>query len=287
MEWVQLDTARTLVVDLPRRPSAAGTFRVVRASGQEAQASAAAVLDTVNTTASAGVAAGAQTIPLTSATGVTVGRSYLYDGPEDEGGESVTIKSLAGLTATLVRGTLRAHASGATFQGTRVSLAVAALTATPVGRGYRVEYVWPAADAQPTFQLPFAVTRYAPASYLRVEGLRTLDPILAKRLSSGTWLPDVIADAWAMLLRHIAQKADPGGFIGIVDLTTAHGYLVRALLAETAGNADDVIAYRDDMRSRYAQERDSALGAALYSPKQDGAAKVGAGHYRGIPMGRG
>lgn len=285
MEWAQLDTAKTLTVDLPRRPSAAGTFRVLRPSGTEAQASAAATLDAVNTTASAAVE-GASSLTLSDATGVAVGRRYLLAGPEASGGEFVTVKSISGTAVGLVRRTLRAHDAGATFQSTRVSLAIDAATPTPTGRAWRVEYTWPAGDAQPRFVLPFDVTRYAPASYLSAEDLRELDPVLAKRLATGTWLPGVIDTAWDMLLRHVAQKAAPGAFVGIVDLTTAHGYLVRALLAETAGSDDATVAYRDDMRARAAQERDAALAACAYDEAQMGAVKVGGGWFKGIPMGR-
>jgi hypothetical protein len=242
-------------------------------------------LDSVNTTLSGASSAGAGSVAVASATGITVGRRYLVGGREDAGGEFVTVKSLSGTTVTLVRPLRRAQASGATFQGTRVTFAITATHAATHGRNYRVEWAWDSGSVtQPTLILPFDVTRYYPTTGLAIEDVRDLDPVLAKRVPEGTWLPAVVARAWDQLCLLIAAKADPGAYAGLVDATLAHGYMTRALLAETAGN--EWTEYREDMRTRAAQTLDAALAACAYDPAQSGNASTGTGWRRGITMHR-
>lgn len=289
MRWVQLNVPRSLTSDLPRRPSAAGTFIVYSVSGGALTAAAAPTLDAVNTTLTAGVALGASVLSVTSVASIAAGRRYLLGGAESVGGEMVTVRSVASLNVTLMRPLRAAQVTAATLHGTRLTFAIPSAAITACGRNFRVEWTPASGDEDLALVLPFDVTRYAPVTYLTVEDLRDLDPLLAKRLSAGTWLPAVVDRAWQILLGHISQKIDPGGVAGTVDLTLAHGYLTRALLAETAGKDDEATAYLEDMRTRYTQERDNALGALAYDASQTGAAKNGAGGWtrRSIPLVRG
>lgn len=277
MRWVQINVGRDLTADLPRRPSSAGTYTVSTPAGGVTQSSASASLDSVNTTLTGSAVAGASTLNLTDGTGVTVGRRYLLGGAEATGGEMVTVKAYAANVATLARPLRAAQATGATFQGTRLTFSVGASAVTVPYRNMRIEWTPAAADSDLALALPFDALRWAPVTYLTIEDLRDLDPLLAKRLSAGTWLPAVVARAWDVLLGHIAQKIDPGGVTGMVDLTIAHGYLVRALLAETVGKDDEATAYLTDMRARYTQERDNALGALAYDAGQTGNASARVG----------
>jgi hypothetical protein len=277
VRWAQINVGRSLTVDLPRRPSSAGAFTVSTPAGGVTQSSTAASLDSVNTTLSGGAAGGASTLNLTSGTGVTVGQRYLLGGAESTGGEVVTVRAYAANVATLARPLRAAQASGATFQGTRLTFAVGASAVTVPYRNMRVEWTPAAGDVDLALVLPFDALRWAPVTYLTIEDLRDLDPLLAKRLGAGTWLPAVVARAWDVLLGHVAQKIDPGGVAGLVDLTLAHGYLTRALLAETVGKDDEAVAYLNDMRARYVQERDNALGALAYDPGQTGNASARVG----------
>ena len=280
MRFVQISTATTLTHDLPTRPSAAGTFIVYSREGGVQQASTAASLDAVNTTLNGAAALGALTLVVTSATGIVVGRRYLVGASEALGGEWVTVSLVSGTTVTLARRLRRAQATGAAFASTRVSMTIPSI-ATPA-RNYRARYAWPGADALPDVDVPFDVTRYTPVTSLTTEDLRDLDPLVSKRIAEGTWLPAVIAEAWEQMLRHVAAKLDPGAVVGAVDLTTPHQYLVRALLAET-GTGDEAREYREAMATRYAQERDAALGSLAVDKEQDGTAQP-SGWYRGIAM---
>lgn len=278
MRWVELSVATTLAADLPRRPSAAGTFLAKDVGGTQLQ-SGTPTLDSVNTTLSSAAAAQAASIAVSSAAGITVGRRYLIAGAEESGGEQVTVTAVSGTTVTLARRLRRAQASGATFQSTRTSFALSAIAT--VGRNHRVEYTWPTADAQPTYVLPFDVTRYVPQTYLTTEDLRDLDPLVSRRIAEGTWLPAVVEQAWQILTRHVAQKLDPGSVVGVVDLTTPHGYLTRSLLAETAG--EDAKGYLEEMRARYTQERDAVLASVAVDEDQDGSAEQ-RGWWRSQPL---
>lgn len=285
MRFVEVNRATTLHVDLPVRPSAAGTYEVQTVRGGTVQASAAASLSAVSTTLSGAAVAGAASVTVTSATGIVAGRRYLLGGPEETGGEWVTVRSVSGTTVTLARRLIAARASGDAFVSTRVSFALPAIANH--GRAHRVVYTWPSADDRPDFVVPFDVCRWSPVSHLSTEDLRTLDPLLAKRLPASVWLPGLIEESWEMLCRHIAQRVEPGGIVGTVDLTTAHGYLARALLAETAGDDTETTAYRARMQERYAQERDSTLASLAYDESQDGQATVQTGWVRTINVMRG
>jgi hypothetical protein len=282
MEWVQTGVARELTVDLPQRPTAAGTFTVSTVGGASVQSTTAALRDPVDTTLSAAAVAGAAQLTLTDVTGVEIGRRYLLGGREDRGGETVTVRAINGAVVSLVRRLFTARAAGVVFQSTRVRFPVAALQGH--GRNHRVEYSWPPADAQPTYIVPFDLVRYAPISTLTVEDLRDSDPIIAQRLNTGTWLAGVIQQAWETLLRHLASKVDPGAVVGVRDLTSAHGYLVRALIAETAG--PDAADYLGRMQARYREERDAAMAATAIDEAQTGVGRNGR-LGRSIPIIRG
>lgn len=283
MRWVQLAASGSLTYDPATRPSGAGTAAVMDLRGGQLEA-VTPTLDAVNTTLSADAAAGALTLSLTSATGVSAGRRYLVGGPEAAGGEWVTVRSLSGTTATLLRRLKRACAAAATFQGTRLTFAITTASTASPGRNYRVE--WTSPEGVVT-AVPFDVTRYAPVSGLTGEELLDLDPLFFSRVSAEEWLPGRVAAAWEMILRHISQAYAPGGLAGTVDLTTAHGYLVRALLAENFGKGDEAQAELEDLRKRYAQERDGALGACAYDERQTGAASNARGFHRRIVLVRG
>lgn len=284
MRWVQQGTSGAVVFDLPSRPSGAGTARVVTAGGAEL-ATPTPTLNSVNTTTSANAAAGTTSLTLTSGTGVTAGRRYLLGGAEDAGGERVLVAAVNGTAVALARPLSKAVASGATFQSSRVEVTVSTACTATVARQLRVEWTDPTTSE--VLPYPFDVTRYAPRSSLTSAELLDLDPSLRKRLASGTWLPAVIERAWNQLLFDLASKErHPGGFAGVVELTTAHAYLVRALVAET-GEGEDARAYRDDMRERYMQERERALTSVAYDEGGTGAAVPGAGAWVGFTIVRG
>lgn len=281
MRWVQFNGSGSVAFDLPSRPSGAGTAAVVSLVGA-ALTTPTPTLDSVNTTLSGAAAAGATSLSLTSATGVTAGRRYLLAGGEASGGESVLVASVSGTTATLARPITSARASGVTFQSARITVAIATAATAEVCRQRRVEWTDP--DTSEVIAVPFDVTRYAPRSHLTASYLLDFDPALRKRLATGAWLPALIERAWEMLLDDLGTKSrHPGGYAGVIELTTPHAYLVRALAAET-DTTDEGIAYRDDMRARYAAELDRALASVAYDAAGDGTGVVGGAMWRGVPM---
>lgn len=283
MILVPLSQAYAVSLDLPARPDAAPTFTVYSPEGATLQ-TGTSTLDGVSTTLSGAASAAAQTLSLASATGVTAGRRYLLAGTEEEGGEVVTVRSISGTTATLVRPLTRAAASGATFKSTRISVSVSAVGT--VGRHHRIALAYDVgAVAQPPWQVPFDVVRYVVRTGLTLEDVRALDPQFAKRLPAGTWLPGLIERAWAMLLARVAAKVDPGAVIGGIDLTTAHGYLVRALALETAGPENE--STRALMAARFEQEFEASLTTTAVDNDQDGIVERNEGVYRSIPVSRG
>lgn len=283
--WVQMGAAGSVAFDLASRPGGAGTARVLTADGS-VLSSPTPTLDAVNTTLSATAAAGATSVSVTSATGVTAGRRYLLGGAEGAGGERVLVASVSGTTVTLARPLAAARASGATFQSARVSVAVSTDCTAAAARQHRVEWTNP--DTSEVEAFPFDVTAYAPRTGLASAELLDADPLLRGRLPKGTWLPALMDRAWSIVLTDLAGTTrHPGGYAGVVELTEAHAYLVRALAAETDTTPEGIL-YRDDMRQRYAQERDRVLASVAYDAAGTGAAAVGAGQrLRGLMLERG
>ena len=195
------------------------------------------------------------------------------------------MRSISSTTITFARRILTARASGATFASSRVTFALPALPSPD--RAYRVEYTYPVADDRPSVAVPFDVTRWTPVTSLTLEDVRDVDAGVVKRLPAGLWLPALRDDAWEMLCRHIATRIDPGAVVGTIDLTVAHGYLVRALLAESAGDGPEVTAYRERMATRYAEERDGVLGTLAVDRGQTGAASLRDAWTRHLPIMRG
>ena len=273
----------TLAVYLPARADATPTATVYGPEGG-AQQTPSVTLDTVATTLSGSASAGATSVTVASATGITAGRRYLLAGGEDAGGETVTVRAVSSNTVTLVRPLRWAAASGASFVGHRITMALTSLSTAD--RHYRAEVTWAVSTvAQPPFVVPFDVVRYWPRSGLTAEDLRDLDPLFSKRLPAGTWIPAVIDRAWDQILARVASKVAPGALVGALDLTVPHGYLVRALLLETAG--PDAAQERELLFARYGAELDSALAATAIDDDQDGAVEPHEGWYRSIPVLRG
>ena len=168
MRYVVLGKSATIVVTLAHRPGSAGTA-VVRESSGGALETITPSLDSVSTTITADVAAGRGTLAVASATGITRGRRYLLDGPEDGGGEQVTVTGIASTTLTLARVLRRAHANASTLVSTRLSFAVTTTSTTNVGRNLRIEWTDP--DTSDVVAIPFDVVRWSPLTTLTAEDL--------------------------------------------------------------------------------------------------------------------
>jgi hypothetical protein len=286
MRFALKDTATAIAVDLPERPDYAASFVVVGPSGGETQAETVADVSAVDTTLASAAAAGATSVTVDSAAGLTAGRKYLLGGSESTGGERVTVKSVSGTTVTLARPLRTAKLINARFCSTRVECVLTAAAVPSYGRHYRVTISWSVSSAdQPPVEVPFDVCRYLPVTHLSLDDVTDLDPVLLKRLPAGLWPPALIERAFDQLCRRIAAKKEPGALIGAIDLTTPHGYLFRALLAETAG--PDFEEYRKLMVARYGETLDEVLASAAFDDDQDGAAEDHERWYRGIDVMRG
>lgn len=274
MLLLQFEQAAVVAVDLPQRADATPAFVVYNGSGGTALSSTSVTMDAVDTTLNGALSAGATTAVLTSVSGVTAGRRYLMGGSEDAGGEFVTVKSLSGSTATLVRPLRYAHATASAFQSTRVTCAVTADTVATIGRHYRLEVTWAVSTVtQPAWVLSFDVTRYAARSTVTsLEDVAAGDPLLGKRLPAGLWWPDLRDAAWDEITDRVAAKVDPGALVSGTALSRAHRYLCRVLIAETGG--PDWSDYRDRMAQRVNEIFDGSLAATAVDDDQDGASEA-------------
>lgn len=110
------------------RPSGTPTVQVFRgydddtATAQSATTGSCSV-DSVNTTLSAAASVGDTSISLTSGTSVARDRTYLLTSAAGLA-ERVDVMGISGTTATLRQPLVNDYASGATFQGTRITISV-------------------------------------------------------------------------------------------------------------------------------------------------------------------
>lgn len=282
--YVQYLTATSIALDLEDRADATPTYAVKNPSGGTLS-SGSVTLDTVNTTTAGAAAAGAQAIAVTSTTGITAGRKYLLDGPEDTGGERVTVKSVAGTTVTLVRPLMRAHNTASTFKSTRVTCAIASIGT--INRHYRVEVTYAVGGTSyPPRIVTMDVVRYVPVSTITsFDDVADYDAVLGKRLPAGTWFPALREEAWQSIMDRVAAKVAPGAIVNASSLSRAHRYLIRELLAETGGEAWEE--YRKRMARRFEEELNAALGATAVDDNQDGVIQPNEGWRRTVIVDRG
>ena len=191
IQQVKLDVGGTLVFE----PSQAGTPSSATAAVYDAGGAVhitpapTVSIDSVNTTLSHTEAVGQTTVRLASATGVEVGRYYSItsaDGPV----YWVRVASISSNTVTLFEPLPRAFAAGDAFEGNRLTVAIAAASATPLDEGYELRLSY-AIDSETYYaNITFDVVRSPwPESILAPWQFRQLVPNLA-----GGWLERTDAD---------------------------------------------------------------------------------------------
>ena len=279
--WQPKSQAKTHEIYLPARPSGTPVATVYGPNGETIEASATVTVDSANTTISADATLGSQSLSLTSASGVVVGKKYLVGGEEAGSGEEVTIKSISGLTAYLVRPLILSRLSGVSFASSRITVAASAIATC--GRGYRIEVSWSdASGAREPLTYGLDVTRYSPVSGLTIELVRDVDPAFTKRLPSAVWWPALLAQSWERVLTRLAAKVEPGALQGAVALSVCHGYVVRETLAETIKDEE----YRALMAKRASEELDAACMRSKWDVNADGIPERQPAFFAGIRVRR-
>lgn len=279
MQFINISTGGTLKFELPNYPTnSTGSVHVhiFNPAGSQVVTSASTTVDSVNTHVQTAVSGTQVAFTLDSTTGVVSGRRYFLDGPENTGGESVTVKSVSGSTVTLYRPLERSHTSGSQFFGTLLQTTISGSQLGTVGKHYRAEAHWYLNDVeQAPMVVDFHCVRFSPESYLTLEDIRDLDPTLLQKWPKGMVFDKIRAKTKEMMLNRVASTVDPGSIVGIVDLTVAHSFLVRSEIALTAG--PDWNDYRDKMVQRYQEEFEAALQANAIDSNQDG--QIGVNEY--------
>ena len=176
-QYILRDVGGRLGIYLPQRPSPASATISVRNESAgvlgtvDAVAMAFAGPGGASTTTTAAVARGATTVALTAVTGVIAGFDYEL-GPANpttglEPRETVRVRSVSALVATLARPTVYAHATGATLASTLATYDVTAAQATAMFLHGHGEVIWTDLDGL-TQRTYFRVssTLKAPEAYM-------------------------------------------------------------------------------------------------------------------------
>lgn len=198
---------------LDRQPTTC-TVSLFMDDGSAKVTGATATVDPVATTLSGAAAARATSITLASATSVAVNRRYRIGAASggSEPGEVVTVKSLSGSTCALWAPLVAAHASGATFQGTRVSYTVASTSAD-------VTWIngWATFTPNSGDTITEAVECYLtkiPEFLCDESDLRLVFPKLAKNLDAELDLPAALRQARDEVLLDLGGKNRAQTFLG-------------------------------------------------------------------------
>lgn len=122
-------TGQSFYYDPPEgRPSGTPTVQVFDAGSDddaaaESATTGACAIDAVSTTLSAAAGVGEVALTITSGTGVTKGRRYQLTDADGQR-ELVEVATVNGTAVTVRHPLVNAYASGATFQGTRITIGV-------------------------------------------------------------------------------------------------------------------------------------------------------------------
>ena len=217
-----------------RADAASATVQVLNDDGGEIVAAAtSATIDSVNTTLATGTAQGSTYVSVVSAASITAGRRYLISSKE-----MVHVQSVTGTTVNLTTPTWYAHASSATFVGTRLSYGLTAThTATAYDSCVALFSYLVSTVAQPTGRVAFAISNGNPGSQLTVLDLALYDPGLTQKLA-GIDGNALIERAWDELTDLVSAKGTPVYDLwGSDEMKRAHMYLTLYLGAEQYGDA--------------------------------------------------
>lgn len=270
---LRLDTAGTLLYDPPEMGRAsAATVIIYDPDGVQHVASQSATIDTANTTLSAGASAGASTVTVTATTGITVGRRYLLTAAAGhrEWARVVSVNTSTKVV-TLAESLHYAYASADTFVGTRLSVAVSAVQATPRAEGYEARWSYTIASVAYYGISLFNIVRYPwPERILQTwefkEHAGSLSgPELELASRAGLAFSDEIDTATDQVREDIRAKGyEPGRFKSALVFRRAVCARVLLTWAEQGINIPRV--YQDtpdDWRTQAAARYETTLSAAL------------------------
>ncbi len=251
---------------LDRQPASC-MVSVYSSTGALKVSSAAAVVDTVNTTLSGAAAARARTVDVTSATSIVVGRRYRLGGPNGtEADEVVTVKSLTASTCTLWAPLGVAHVSGATFRGTRVSYAVTSTQADAVWTNGWATFTPPAGDT-----LTEAVECYLtkiPDFLCDESDLRLVFPKLGLNLDAETDMVAALREARDETLLDLGGKNRAHAFLGFAELRRQCALKFWLLRRYSFG--DEWSAQMDKLEAEYDKRKTEIIANLPIDADQDG-----------------
>lgn len=222
----------------PERPADDPTIEVRAEDGSAlVTAGTAAVRDGVNTTLSSAADAEATSVALTSGSNVVSGYRYRIAGAGAPD-EFVECYSISGTTCALRRPLIYAHASGATFEGVRLSYAITAAVAATEHDDCWAIFSWvDGSGARPPGRVDFTICRGYVTNPLTADRLRVTDPYLTRRVSAYCDLDEICDLAFHEVLERLRAGGMPVQDLvaGCHRIEPAVRYLAQYMLAEQAG----------------------------------------------------
>ena len=257
---------------LPQRPDSGTVTASLYLPSGGSNGTGSVIIDNASSTVTNAATVGATSLNIGSTTNFKIGHKYIVGNadPENYTAEVVHVKAKTANTISLLRPLLFQHSNGDAIGGSQVDITLTQEQTQVMGKGHRVEISYSVSGSlQPVLTEDFSVTRYYPISQLTTEAIRDFDPTLSKKLPSGISFEDLKNSTWGMILDRIGANYSAGSLVGTLNLTTAHQYLFRAIIAEGAG--PDQIETAKMYRERFQEEFNASMAAATFDANGDGA----------------
>jgi hypothetical protein len=271
IKFLRYNQAGGFHIHLPQRPDSGTVTASLYLPNGASNGTGSVTIDNASSTVSNAATYGATTLNIGSTTNFKIGHKYIVGNadPENYTAEVVHVKSKTTNTITLLRPLLFDHSSGDSIGGSQIDIRLTSAQTSVLGKGHRVEISYSVSgSAQPVLTEDFSVTRYYPISLLTTETIRDFDPTLSKKLPTGVSFEDLKNQTWSMILNRIGANYSAGSLVGTFDLTVAHQYLVRAIIAEGAGPDQQETARL--YRERFQEEFNTVMAASTFDQNQDG-----------------
>lgn len=251
---------------LDRQPASC-LVSVYTGEGAAKVSAAAGTVDSVNTTLNGAVLARATTVVVASATGIVTNRRYRIGGAAAaEADEVITVKGVSGATVTLWAPLGLAHSTGATFQGARVSYAVASTAADNVWTNGWATFTPPSGDT-----IVEAVECYLtkiPEFLCDESDLRLVFPKLGKNLDAELDLPQALREARDETLLDLGGKNRAHTFLGAAEFRRQAALKFWLLRRYSFG--DEWTAQFTVMEAEYERRKGELISTMPIDADQDG-----------------
>ena len=273
--FIQLYNQGSLVFELPTKAVAGSLTGSIYNNNGSLLATGSTVNGVTDTTLHQAASSGDTQVLMHLSAIPRKGHRLLIDGPEENLGEMVTVKSFtvsggSHQTVQLMRPLIYSHAVTSSVQDTSVTVTIPSSCTQTVGQNYYIKLDYIASGSSTPAESivkSFDVSRFVPVTTLSIEDLRDFDPQLGKKGLAGLNVNSLMKKAWELILARVGARGTMGGMVGSVDFTTPHSYLTRRMIAELDPEQKE---YADMLAQRFNEEFEAVISVTPMDRNMDG-----------------